>query len=115
MGKPNTAVEVLDTNGEVIEQPYLVIFGKPYHFEDTTYEQVDLSGLEHLTAADMIAANKILDRTGSFTLLPEMSLEYACIIAAKATKLPMEFFKGLHPKEAIKIKNTVTSFFYGTD
>ncbi len=58
----------------------------------------------------MIAANKILDRTGSFTFLPEMSLEYACIIAAKATKLPVEFFKGLHPKEAVKVKNRVTAF-----
>ena len=55
------------------------------------------------------------DRTGSFTFLPEMSLEYACIIAAKATKLPVEFFKGLHPKEAVKVKNRVTAFFYGAE
>ena len=51
----------------------------------------------------------------SFTFLPEMSLEYACIIAAKATKLPVEFFKGLHPKEAVKVKNRVTAFFYGAE
>ena len=88
---------------------------KPYTFEGETYDKIDLSGLDNLTAADMIAANKILDRTGSFTFLPEMSLEYACIIAAKATKLPVEFFKGLHPKEAVKVKNRVTAFFYGAE
>lgn len=108
-------VVVLDDNGDVIEGQYVVVFNKPYTFEGTTYTKVDLSGLEDLTAADMIAANKVLDRTGSFTFLPEMSLEYACIIAAKAAKLPVEFFKGLHPKEAVKVKNRVTGFFYGTD
>lgn len=108
-------VVVMDANGEVIEGQYVVVFNKPYTFEGKTYDKIDLSGLDDLTAADMIAANKVLDRTGSFTFLPEMSLEYACIIAAKAADLPIEFFKGLHPKEAVKVKNRVTAFFYGTD
>ena len=108
-------MEILSKDGEVLENVNIVIFSKPYKFEGKIYEKVDLSGLDDLTAADMIAANKVLDRTGSFTFLPEMSLEYACIIAARATKLPVEFFKGLHPKEAIKIKNRVTSFFYTVD
>lgn len=113
----NGAAEVvtLDEYGEVIEGEYVVVFAKPYTFEGKTYEKVDLSGLDNLTASDMIAANRVLDRTGSFTFLPEMSLEYACIIAAKAAKLPVEFFKGLHPKDAVKVKNRVTAFFYGTD
>ena len=113
--KTEVAVEVLDKDGEVIENEYTVVFNKPYTFEGETYDKIDLSGLDNLTAADMIAANKILDRTGSFTFLPEMSLEYACIIAAKATKLPVEFFKGLHPKESVKVKNRVTDFFYGEE
>ena len=108
--KTEVAVEVLDKDGEVIENEYTVVFNKPYTFEGETYDKIDLSGLDNLTAADMIAANKILD-----TFLPEMSLEYACIIAAKATKLPVEFFKGLHPKEAVKVKNRVTAFFYGAE
>ena len=103
--KTEVAVEVLDKDGEVIENEYTVVFNKPYTFEGETYDKIDLSGLDNLTAADMIAANKILDRTGSFTFLPEMSLEYACIIAAK----------GLHPKEAVKVKNRVTAFFYGAE
>lgn len=109
--KTEVAVEVLDKDGEVIENEYTVVFNKPYTFEGETYDKIDLSGLDNLTAADMIAANKILDRTGSFTFLPEMSLEYACIIAAKATKLPVGFFKGLHPKEAVKGQEPCDSFF----
>lgn len=108
-------VVILDKDGEVLENEYVVVFNKPYYFEDKEYTKVDLRGLDNLTASDMIAANKVLDRTGSFTFLPEMSLEYACIIAAKAANLPVEFFKGLHPKEAVKVKNRVTAFFYGTD
>lgn len=120
--KDTTASEVvtsevvtLDQNGEVIESEYIIRLNTPITFEDKTYDKIDLSGLDNLTAADMIAANKILDRTGSFTFLPEMSLEYACIIASKASGLPIEFFKALHPKVAVKVKNRVTAFFYGED
>ena len=108
-------VEVIDQAGEVVESAMVVVFNKPYTFEGKVYERVDLSGMDDMTASDMIAANKVLDRTGSFTFLPEMSLEYACIIASRASKLPVEFFKGLHPREAIKVKNRVTAFFYGAD
>ena len=95
-------------------QPEAVIrLSQKYIFEDKEYEEIDLSGLEDMTANDMIAANKVLEKSGSFSFLPEMSLEYACIISARATKMPVEFFKSLHPRDAIKVKNKVTSFFYG--
>ena len=47
--------------------------------------------------------------------VPEMTLEYACFIAARAAKQPIEFFRGLPPKDALKVKNRVTSFFYSED
>lgn len=77
--------------------------------------QVDINGLDELAEWRALDKQAALIDTGSFTFLPEMSLEYACIIAAKATKLPVEFFKGLHPKEAVKVKNRVTAFFYGAE
>lgn len=115
-----TAIETIATEtytGEVDveDNEYLIIFKKPYVFDGTEHASIDLSGLDNLKASDMIAANKVLDRSGSFSFLPEMSLQYACIIAAKATKLPIEFFNGLHPKEAVKVKNKVVSFFFGQD
>lgn len=95
--------------------PYLVIFKKPFVFEGDTYESVDLSGLEEISARDMIAVNKTIERGGTVNMLPEMSLEYACLISARVTGKPVEFFQALPPKEALKIKNRVTNFLYGED
>ena len=97
------------------ENKYFIKFRKPFIFEDETYKEIDLSGLEDLSAKDMIQAQRTMERSGSINVLPEMSLEYACIFASKATKIPVEFFQALPPKEAIKVKNKVTNFFYGED
>ena len=97
------------------ENKYLIKFRKPFIFEDETYKEIDLSGLEDLSAKDMIQAQRTMERSGSINVLPEMSLEYACIFASKATKIPVEFFQALPPKEAINVKNKVTNFFYGED
>ena len=97
------------------KSPYLVVFKKPFLFEGISYENVDLSGLEDLSAKDMIAANKIMERGGTVNVLPEMSLEYACIICARITGKPVEFFQSLPSKDALKIKNRVTNFLYGED
>ena len=97
------------------EVSLVVMLKKPYLFEGERYTQVDLSGLEELSAADMIAVNKKIERGGTVNLLPEMSLEYACLISARASGKPIEFFKGLPPKDALKVKNCVTSFLYGED
>lgn len=95
------------------ENDFYIKFKKPYTFEDKTYDGVDLSGLEDLSARDMIQTQRTMERSGSINVLPEMSLEYACIFASKATDLPPEFFQELPPREAIKVKNRVTNFFYG--
>ena len=100
---------------EAKENSYIVKFKKPFTFEGVSYEEVDLSGLEALSAADMIAVNKTIERGGTVNVLPEMSLEYACLISARASGKPVEFFKALPPKEALKIKNRVTNFLYGED
>ena len=97
------------------EPDTLLKFGKPYTFEDVVYTEIDLAGLEGLTAEDMIAAEKYLNRAGIFSPIPEMTSEYVCFIASKVTDHPIEFFKNLPPKEAVKLKNKVTSFFYGED
>ena len=97
------------------ENKYLIKFRKPFVWEDNTYTEIDMSGLEDLSAKDMIAAQRTMEKSGSINVLPEMSLEYACIFASKATKMPVEFFQALPPKEAIKVKNKVTNFLYGED
>nr|WP_295681122.1 phage tail assembly protein [uncultured Lachnoclostridium sp.]DAD78524.1 MAG TPA: tail assembly chaperone [Caudovirales sp. ctCiv1] len=113
MNKENE-VNILKQEAEE-ENPLLLVLRKPYEFEGKDYKDVDLSGLDDLTAKDMIAVNRQLDRNGSTSFLPEMTLDYACTLAARATKLPIEFFTGLHPKDAQKLKSKVTGFLYGSE
>ena len=44
---------------------------KVYDFEGTKVSEIDFSGLENLTANDMIKANKVLNTSGNVTVLPE--------------------------------------------
>lgn len=114
--KDATAPEVEEAKAEAVEDgDYYIKFRNPYTFDDEVYEGIDLSGLEDTSARDMIQTQRTMEKSGSINVLPEMSLEYACIYAAKATKLPVEFFQELPPKEAVKVKNRVTNFFYGAD
>ncbi len=98
-----------------IVSPYEVKFARPYTFEGKTYNSICLEGLETMSSKDMRDAESWLTKNGIVSATPEMSIEYANFIASRATDLPIEFFEGLHPKNAIKVKNRVTSFFYGED
>lgn len=57
---------------------------REYDFEGQKICEIDLSGLDNLTAADMIQANKVLTNNGTVSVLPETTLEYDLIIAAGA-------------------------------
>lgn len=103
------------TAEEERDDSLLIVFNKPFVFEKESHTYIDLSGLEDLCAKDMIAANKTMERGGTVNMLPELSLEYACIISARATGRPIEFFEALPPKEAMKLKNRITAFLYGGD
>lgn len=108
-------IEKVEAKAKSDEDQYKIVFKKPFVWEDETYTEIDLSGLEDLSARDMIQTQRVMERSGSINVLPEMSLEYACIFASKATGMPVEFFQALPPKEAAKLKNKITSFFYGED
>lgn len=116
-------MEVMEETSVIEEMPvneedaneYVIRFSKPYTFEEETYVEIDLSNIESVTALDMIAAQKVINKSGEVTPLPEMSLEYACVIAARVSKKPIEFFKNLPAREAIKLKNLVTGFLFGAD
>lgn len=109
--------EVESTPPAVMEEDNMVIkFKKPYIFEQKEYTELDLSGMEDMTGADMIAVNKIMQRSAAgIDVMPEVSVEYAFYFAAKAAKLPVEFFNGLPPRESMKVKNRVMGFLFGSD
>lgn len=110
-----------EVKNEVVEQAAVqaeeskMKLSKVYDFEGAKVSEIDFSGLENLTADDMIKANKVLNASGNVTVLPETNLEYTLVIAASATDYPIEFYKRLVPRDAIKVKNRVTSFFFGEE
>ena len=109
----NTAVSDAEEKEEV---SMVIKFKKPYVFEKKEYTELDLSGMEDMTGADMIAVNKIMSRHSvGIDVMPEVSVEYAFYFAARATKLPLEFFTNLPPKESMKVKNRVMGFLFGSE
>ena len=103
-------------SSDVEETSMVIKFKKPYIFEGKEYTEIDLSPLEDMTGADMIAVNKIMQRTAAgLDVMPEVSVEYACNIAARATKMPVEFFTKLPMSAAMKVKNRVMGFLFGSE
>lgn len=113
-GDTPAAATVAATNTE--DQEDLVLrFKKPYSFEGETYTEVDLSGLEDVSAADLCKVGKLAKKDNGVDPIPEMSLSYAIYMAARVTGKPIEFFQRLPAQEAIKLKNLVAGFLYGGD
>ena len=88
-----------------------------YKFGGQEYTEVDLSGLEDVTAGVLENVGKIAAKKnpGMNPALQEMSLTFCTYLAQRVAKLPLEFFTGLPAKEAIKLKTLVTNFLYGGD
>lgn len=94
---------------------FVIKLAKPYEFERKVYTEIDLTGMEELTGTDMITINKVMQRTaGDVGIMPEVSIEYACYFAARAAKLPVEFFFQLPPNILLKVKNRVIGFLFGS-
>lgn len=105
-------------DGEDAEPEDLILrFAKPYKFGGQEYTEVDLSGLEDVTAGVLENVGKIAAKKnpGMNPALQEMSLTFCTYLAQRVAKLPLEFFTGLPAKEAIKLKALVTNFLYGGD
>jgi len=92
------------------KSPYVIPLKTPINFEGKDYDKVDLTCLENIRAADMIAVNRELSNGGNIDLNQEYTLEYAIHIASRASGLPIEFFEQLKPLTAMRVKKCVTSF-----
>ena len=111
----NKITNIEDANEGTADDGLAVSLSKEYSYEGEKVKEIDFSGLENVTAKTMIKANKVLTAAGGVQILPESSLHYALVIASECTKYPVEFYERLCPKDAMKIKNTVTTFFYGEE
>ena len=79
----------------------IVKFDKPYKFEGTEYDSLDLSGMEKMTVQDLIDVQKSIGNEMVAMSVMEMSTAFAQEMAVKATGKPVEFFK-LMPRGKIK-------------
>ena len=84
-------------------QRIIVTFAKPYVFEDKEYPEIDLTDLDKLTIQDAIDTQRQLfgEQEVAASVLCETTTAFARNIAAKASGLPIEFFK-LMPRGAMK-------------
>ncbi len=74
---------------------YTIKLKTPYAFEDKKYSEIDMSGLKDLTIGDAIKAQGDLfgQQEVACSMLCETTTAFARELAAKATSLPVEFFK----------------------
>ena len=78
-----------------------VKFAKPYKFEGTEYDEVNLSGMDGMTIQDMIDIQKKLAGEIATLAAVEATTSFAQEVATKASGKPVEFFK-LMPRAKIK-------------
>lgn len=90
---------------------HVVKWKRPYTFEHQEYTEVDLSGLDTMTIQDAIDAQKRLyGREVASSMLCETTTAFACALAAKASEMPIEFFK-LMPRFTVrKIKRAILEY-----
>lgn len=112
----NEIVEVKDNKvNATTDEETTIVLTQTYHFEEEEISCLDFSGMENVTADTLIKANRIAAAQGHAAILPEQDLFHTLLIGADVTGLPIEFFKQLKARDAIKVKNKVTSFFFGEE
>lgn len=92
----------------------VITLKKPYVFEKQEYSEIDLSGLDKLTIQDAIDIQGQLFSAGeeASATLCETTTAFAREIAARATGLPIEFFKlapiGLSKRVVAVVQSHIT-------
>ena len=101
--KTSSPEETAGKEGKETVERIAVKLEKPYVFENTEYQEIDLTGLEKLTIQDAIDAQRQLfgEQEVAAAVLCETTTAFARTMATKATELPVEFFK-LMPRGVMK-------------
>lgn len=85
-------------------------FLKPYEFEGKVYEVIELD-LDSLKGSDMSAVKKQFTAMGHRSMAPIFDADYCALVAARASKLPIEFFNEMPAKDYVEVTATITNFF----
>lgn len=91
------------------------ILKKPVTYETKKHEEFDLSGLEDLSGEEYASLLKQAQKIEGESLVPEKSLTFVYLTAAKVTGLPFDLFKMLGAKDAARLRYQIGSFFLSED
>lgn len=84
-------------------------FQKPFEFEGKEYTELDIP-LDGLTGSDINAAKKEWQTEGNFSPILASDPGFCASVAARACKLPIEFFHALPAKDYMKLTQEVSNF-----
>ena len=106
-----------DENTAAEENALVMKLDKPFTFEGQTYTEVDLSGLEDVTAGTLENVGKILAKRspGLNPATLEMEMSFCNLLAARVTSKKLEFFERLPARDAVALKSMIVGFLYGGD
>lgn len=91
------------------------ILKKPVTYETKKYEEFDLSGLEDLSGEEYASLLKQAEKIEGESMVPEKSLTFVYLTAAKVTGLPFDLFQTLSAKDAARLRYTIGNFFLSED
>ena len=110
----DTAITVVETAAEVSaasDPKYIVKLSAPYSFEgEPAITEIDLSGLEALSGADLVAATEEMTARQHVALVPDTDPMYLFLLAARAIDKPLAFVLQLPVKAAMSVRSVVSSF-----
>lgn len=84
-------------------------FKEPVNFEGVEYTELDLE-LESLKGSDISEAKREWAAAGNFSPVPASDLDFCAIVAARASKQPLEMIMDLPAKEYTKLCQSVSNF-----
>lgn len=94
-------------------EPFLLKM--PITFDGVRYAEFDLSGLDDLTGADYASLLQQAEKIDGETLVPEKTITFTCLAAAKVTGLPYDLFCALKAKDAARLRYEVGKYFLAED
>lgn len=97
------------------ERARVITLKRPHTWEQKEYTEIDLSGLDRLTIQDAIDAQRVLfgQQEVAASLLCETTTSFAMEIAARASGMPIEFFKMLPIYAGRQVKRAVQEYIRG--
>lgn len=99
---------------EVKHSETWVAFPKPYVFEGTTYDGIDLAPLCEGADSSVLSRAESYCRSNNIDLPfpPEQSWDYLCAVLSFGLGKPLEFFHRMHYRDAALLRTATQKRFF---